>query len=548
LKFSAKEKKAIFGWAWVLALVLVLSVQFFSHDENFVGIVGLKSHEVTVARAARIKRLHVLPGQEVRVGELLLELEDHQLELDYQRTKTEYEGLREQRNLVRELLREDTAVTARLQGLGEELRLLEQEREKLLVFSHLKGRVEAVFRRQGELTSAHLPILSILEERPNLVRGYVHESVIAELKVGGRVRVSGAQGQRSGADGVILSFGTSIVPFPERLLKDPARPVWGREVLVEVKDAHQFILGEKVTIQRALGERQWFSIARASAPKAAIEKDLRELRQHEISAKLGRKFEVSGIVYLPSVRRYLLVSDGTHKTKKTQFAWLDPQSGDVQEALVSGADGVADIESLALDARGRVLALSSLTKRHKKKVRRDVLLVLELDGLRLKLVQELDFHALLARALGPDESKALADFDVEGLTVKGDRLYFGLRAPLDAQQSALIYQVSSLEALLAKTDLSVTPFLRVPLALAGVKLGIAALETCGEVIYLAAAPADKASRQGAIYRLDAQGKAELVLAFADKKPEGIACGPEGRELVVGLDHGAGPSKALVYGR
>jgi len=170
-------------------------------------------------------------------------------------------GLRTERNRVAE------AAASRIEALGQRLaaravseraRLAElrarrgellRQQANLSVAAKYHGRVGSVLYRPGDVVPAFAAIVTLHSLAPELVKGYIHEDVYNEVSEGRQVWVRSMTSENSELlIGIVESLGSRIVAYPERLLKNPGAPAWGREVVVRLDKGNRLLLGERVAI------------------------------------------------------------------------------------------------------------------------------------------------------------------------------------------------------------------------------------------------------------------------------------------------------------
>nr|MBA3460476.1 hypothetical protein [Deltaproteobacteria bacterium] len=290
----------------------------------------------------------------------------------------------------------------------------------------------------------------------------------------------------------------------------------------------------------------------AAPPSPAAPADL------QVSSELLRRtrFEPSGIVWVAAIDRYVLVSDDTGTKKQDDHApWLFTMSAsgavDPQPLVVTGLDELNDIESITTDGAGGLWLMSSQSESKKGKRpenrRRLVHVVFAKSG-EVKADKLVDFVGMLdaapattRAALGVLDTSML---DIEGLAFRDGALYFGLKSPVDADGSAMIWRVAAPDKLLAGdlVGAKLTPWSKVKLTVEAdgrkVPAGIADMvfwDSDTLVIAVTASGAEAKVEAGAIYvaRATAGMLAPVhVRTFPGLKPEGIARGPKDTLAVV----------------
>ncbi len=143
---------------------------------------------------------------------------------------------------------EENPYEVQVKNLVDELRLLNNEKQKLTNYAPISGVIGNINFAKGEKVSPYSPILAIYSKSPSFVKGYVHESVVQEINIGDKVEVRSQQNS-SFIPGELVGVGSRIIEFPIRLRKNPDAAIWGREVQIDIADENKFLLGEKVIVR-----------------------------------------------------------------------------------------------------------------------------------------------------------------------------------------------------------------------------------------------------------------------------------------------------------
>ena len=300
----------------------------------------------------------------------------------------------------------------------------------------------------------------------------------------------------------------------------------------------------------------------ATAPAAA--RPLPQPAAIAVPAALRARFpaiEMSGIVWAPTLDRYLVVIDDAidldEHERHAPFVLALDRNGtlDVDPVMITGVEEVDDAEAIVAGSGNTFYLLTSHSPNKKGKIAksRRQLLELALVGRKLEVRNALDLlHgkgdiANLLEKLGFPADTAV---DLEGLAFHAGSLYVGLKAPLLPDDSAAVFRLERpAEAFargkLAKGDLALwgQAKLAVPGAAgAPVPQGVADLFFAADgALYLCAnAPKGRAKDGGgALWRIakPAGGRMEptLVRQFSQLKPEGVTVAPGGGALTVVFD-------------
>ena len=148
---------------------------------DFQGIADTREAAVNCEKAVEIFKFHVVPGQEVKAGDLLAELDRPELNIRINEISHELEEFRNRRvsnvEQIRARMRQreapESPETIRAQGLEKELALLHMKKENLRIYSKLDGVIGSVCFKPGEMVFAFwlmpfffLPPLAFADSAP----------------------------------------------------------------------------------------------------------------------------------------------------------------------------------------------------------------------------------------------------------------------------------------------------------------------------------------------------------------------------------------------
>ncbi len=570
--FHSLPKSKVFLGVWIFCALLVFGIQTNVDDnKSFVGIVGSRAVEVTKSYSANVKKVHVIAGQTINKGSLLIELSNPDLELEINRVQAELDLLLEEQTLLKPIVDNKIQPNTQIESLRKLLEIYDKQRKDLFIFAEFDGKVHTLNYKEKENTQPHMPIITLLENNPSTIRGYVHEKILDEVNIGQQLKITSLNGN-SGKNtyGKVLSFGSSIVNFPERLLKDPERPMWGREVIIQISKKSSFILGEKVFIKKINSSQVLFKQALASETTDIIKQVSSSIQRNSFLQKTGESknigsptdlLEPSGIIYLEDIKKYLIISDGKNTPDNPQIIILDESGDVVYSTYIQDLGEVDDLESVTMGDDGHLYFVSSLNKSRKGKDRKNIIKV-KRNGLNFSKVAEVSLYDLLNTQLRKNKdtevSKALLnnknklDIDVEGAFIKDKNLFLGLRTPVTRDnERAIILKVESIESIFAtesNAKVSIEKKFRLR-GLTGETLGISDISLCGDLLYMTSAPSKKKGRHGAIFRINIsedESKLTKVHTYKTKKPEGIFCHKDQKTLAVAFDHGEDITQVSFY--
>jgi multidrug resistance efflux pump len=623
------------GIGLVVSVLTVMSFQWQSGDNkvsSFYGVVDTAETMVSAELAVEIVKLHVVPGQLVNEGDPLVDLSSSELERniaelrhslnearvariaedrEIQAQVAEYEA---QYKLNRSLLSQvrgggrddgvdeagESPLTAAITGLKgmlarEELStvdmeaylsLLLREREKLTVVAPGPGLIGTVHRRTGEKVKAFEPVLSLYTGAPTTVRGYIHESAHSLIENGQRVQVRSLAARYEVA-GQVVGVGHRIVEYPVRLRKRAEIQTWGREVIIRIPDSNAFLLGEKVMIEmdpttsvtggKSSGSAFPGLSAHASSPSSSAATHAqadRTTNSGNDAASVTWSLpgvEASGIVYISSADKFLVVSDDTPQ-KSPVLQVVSPDGATQSTTTIVGLAAINDMESIAEDVMGRLYIATSQSRNKSGKFPQTRRLLVRAvrsnpskeSSTSYTLESSVLLHdALAAAAQGNAAEWALwfreatqaGTLDMEGMALHESGILLGFKAPLHNSRSMILY-IHDREALMggkaltsAGVSLWAAPVLN--LAAGGVSHGISDMVFHkGELHVVGTAVREDAhdgvtAGGGGWWIVSRDGTARLQRAFPGVKPEGLSYDPTTGAWRIALDEGSNkPSRVL----
>jgi multidrug resistance efflux pump len=473
----------------------------------------------------------------------------------------------------------------------DELRILNEDRKRLIILAQIGGLIGSVSFKVGEKVSPFTPILTLHAASPSFVRGYIHEDVYSQVAVKQKVRVQSNQNRRHNVEGVVVGVGARIVEYPERLRKRADILIWGREIIIRLPPDNKFLLGEKVLISLpgATGipgaKRPVGSVS--AEPADAGSPTARDIQSPPAQASAGLTagllggatdvpgIEASGLLFLPDLKRFLVISDETAKHKALVHL-MDTAYKIEKTVPVRGLDKMDDMEAVAEDGAGSIYILSSqsYTKKGKLPDHRKLLIKTRRKGDNLELQGKIVLIDALEKASRADAGKDWAAFlrtglaaesiDIEGMAVLGGDVYLGFKAPL-LDGKAVILRLSGIDSLMAGKALaapavSIWKTLDLKDARTSTACGISDFIFLDGNTYLlstgtragspgAASGSEDDRHAGSLWvlRKDAAKPVELR-DFAGAKPEGLAHVAADKSFYVAFDNGSKrPSQVLRIG-
>lgn len=447
---------------------------------------------------------------------------------------------------------------ARLQAADLKVEQLTREREQLTLRAPADGVIDALPLHIGDLAAPQTPVATVVSPDAQRVVTCIPEARARSVEPGLEAEVTSVL-DRTHTTGSVESVTGTIASLPTRCQPPGSKvPMMGRIAIITLDHPIGGLPGQTQLVKFSARRRPprtrptpapRSSSSNASAPTAVVvPKELETM-----------KLEPSGLTWVPSLERFVVVSDDTGVKGGTGHPpWLYTMSAtgvfDPSPLVVAGVDELNDLESIAGDDDGGVWLLASLSRSHKDRWpasrRRLAHVVFEKTG-AVRIDHQIDLGALLENdpkllaELGVTDLGAL---DLEAMAYHGGALYIGLKAPVDSDGHASIWRVAAPAKLLAG-DLAgsgITKWATVKVTVQAdhrsVAGGIADMMFWDDdtlVFSVTASGIDAKVQDGAIYVAKAAA-GELVTRkireFANGKPEGIARGPN-KELVVVFDRG-----------
>ncbi len=475
-------------------------------------------------------------------------------------------------NLKKNLQSPENPADVRIESLEKELTMLKEEKHKLLIYSQLDGVVGSVFCKRGEKVSPFAPILTLYGKSPSYVSAYIHEQMHHSAAVGERVEtVSVSTGSKVNAE--IVGTGSRIVEYPLRLRKRPDMQVWGREVEIRLPEDNPFLLGEKVMVYPE-GSREnqyiaqitskiskWLNLSLYAAESENPEAKSTGILDIRKSKSLGNipEIEASGLIYLPDLHQFLLISDETQD--KAPILYLMDSDGMVRDkAAVKGMEQMDDMEAICTDENGNIYIASSQTRKKKGEFpdSRKLFVQVQRNGTEFEAERQILLHELLMeaakKAAGTDWAEWIksGEMEIEGMFWHQNALYLGFKNPLK-NSKAVILRISEMEKVLQEKriipeNVQIWRELDLPNETDGKAMCISDLYMRQDRLHVLCCgknDRNKSIRTGALRVYDAEGNLIYTRYFKNLNPEGITFDPDRRNLVITFDeHGKHPSKML----
>lgn len=150
------------------------------------------------------------------------------------------------------------AAQSRKQSLRNEKEFYQTEQNKLKILAPSDGIIGNILCKEGENISAFATLVNFYESSPTIVKGYVHESLILQVKQQDTLKINSSLHPSHFIHGQVIGLGSRIVEIPERLRKSPDIKTYGREVLISIPSGNPFLQKEKVMLNTVVGQEDRF--------------------------------------------------------------------------------------------------------------------------------------------------------------------------------------------------------------------------------------------------------------------------------------------------
>lgn len=288
-------KKLYIVWGVVLIILVIISFRYKGESTGFYGIADAREAVINSGNPVEIKKIHVVQGQSIKIGDTLVELSRPELDMkineithqlrqmkkqkfakvngikaqikelqaQYERNKkltAELKSVKKKNSstdqgdnqnpiLIKiENLKRELQLAASPAQIKDELNLLMEEKKKLTIFAQINGIIGSVNAKEGEKIPPFTSIITLHTKSPSYVKGYIHEDVYNKVTIGQKVTIASLSDAKNTIEGEVVGVGSRIVEYPVRLRKRPDFQIWGREIIIKIPSENNFLLGEKARI------------------------------------------------------------------------------------------------------------------------------------------------------------------------------------------------------------------------------------------------------------------------------------------------------------
>lgn len=151
--------------------------------------------------------------------------------------------------IQKELSSTDNPIKIQIAKLGNNLEFVNEEESNLNIAAPNDGVVGSILCKIGENIPAFSPYLTIYEEVPTHVKGYVLETMIPNIETRDSIKVQSVSHPGLSISGVVSGLGSRIIEIPSRLRKNPNYTTYGREIEIRIPPQNPFLQNEKVILK-----------------------------------------------------------------------------------------------------------------------------------------------------------------------------------------------------------------------------------------------------------------------------------------------------------
>lgn len=462
--------KLLFGFAAAVTLLILMHGYLGSSAPECLGVADSKETIVAYDLPVVVKKIFVIPGQSVKKGDPLIEVDLPEVNIKMLEIKTQIQALEAEQGIRQSLMgalplqrkklngkkREEALATPignEILGLKEQLSELRKLQSQSVKFAQESGMVSTIAFKVNEQVPPFQSILSIIPPSPNLAFGFVHEARALEFKLGDEVVVEATTGPARATEGKIVSLGNRITQFPMRLqgaganLSNPQ--YWGREVVVSLPGKNELLFGEKVRIvakkASSLSDFSDVAFADVAAEKTDLISDLSTVAKH-------LEFEASGLLFDTTSGDLMVASDEVGPQGSPFWTSAIDNVGAWSNLSIPGMGEVKDVESLVM-LNNKYYAMSSMGRSKSGKTKnRDWLIRFDLENGNAKVDRAFKLRNILISSL--QSNSFLADIhdrldeelDVEAFTLDQNDAYVILKAPLMKDGASPLIRIKNLAA------------------------------------------------------------------------------------------------------
>ncbi len=395
-------------------------------------------------------------------------------------------------NLKSQLASNTRPANAKISNLEKQQSELLRQHSALSVTAKFDGNVGSILFKIGEMVKPFKSIMTLHSSSQNIVKGYIHESILNDVAIDQIVWVKSFSSNQSEllVEGKVKSLGKRIIAYPDRLKRSRDVAAFGREVIIELQHKNPLLLSEKVIILLQAEESlfsldsfkrlvsQWtvFSSAKADIREydSSVDTDASSIHKRRslspilsrVESLIDRQIEASGVILDISSGNFLLISDESD-IKPTVVYEMNLSGAIIAVRELENLNKIDDMESISQDNHHvYILASLSADKSGQSKKKRGKFVKLKSTDNGFRLVKAINFKRTLNRLIKSDDtsgelreliSTAIKNktLDIEAHAVVNNQLYIGLKEPVDDNSNSLILKVDDVNSVFQNKTTSI---------------------------------------------------------------------------------------------
>jgi hypothetical protein len=427
--FAENNKSLFYIWGGlVIGLLLFSDLSITSKVEGFASI---NTVDINFNQNVIVKRLHKNLGEVANKGDLLIEFENKELQIEIEKKKNDLAELESKLQLVsgEDFKEIHSSIIKNIDLLKQEVSNLKLKESNLRVYAQYDCIISNIYFSKGEYVSAFTDIISVQKEKTKIVNAFIPENERNKFTIGQSVLVESLDHQKVSKGKVIL-LSAEVQQAPERLNSFSLAKEWGSKLVVELEES-VFKRGEKITIQ-PISQKKISLFSNALATPKEI-KNLSRLNNSPT--------ELSAIVKLND--QYLLTAGDEGKEIEDTLRLYSPATNRFEKIEVVNNREIEDIESLFI-ANDFIYAVASQSEDKdgdSKADRNKVIKFKYLGGKKFEVIKVIEVREKLIDSLKKTDLADLIDFDdfeIEASEYFSNELYFILKNPTKNSQIVIL--------------------------------------------------------------------------------------------------------------
>lgn len=378
-------------WMGIGAFLVCFGFVAKINSSPFYGFAEATQQVVNLDYPVKIVRLYVSPGDKVRKGDRLLELDQEESKIRKIELEASLQELLAQKELGKKFgamnsnVGTESPLDIQIDRTRQELAIIQKRLQGLYVYAEMDGIVGDINFKLGEQVSPFAPILTLYTETSTVVTAYVHESTSRIPTPGDVVVVASERQSQKSAHATVVSVGKRVIPFPARLLKYAEQNLWGREVLIRLPEKNPFDLGERVSVVESYKTSVFIEESVAKTLKKEFSKSLAFVKTEK------NENYSSDLIFARDINKYIVAQEEIHGSAFPTIQFLN-RSGrlEKQQFHLTMLPEKVQILSLSATEDAKLIRIEFIEGSNQKNSSE---LVLERDGTSFKLAEKRHWQA-----------------------------------------------------------------------------------------------------------------------------------------------------------